>query len=113
MLGAACAPSQRPDTPPPAAGPDAPARAAAAARGLEVAENWCTECHRIRPEQQAVERSDIQAPTFMNVAARPQVDAGYLRRFMEVQHLPMTTYQLDSDERADVVAYILSLKPGR
>ena len=114
MLGVACAPTPRPDTPPPAeVRPDAPARASAAERGLAVAEKWCAECHRVRPEQQAVKRAEIGAPDFASVAARPEVDAGYLRRFMEVQHLPMTTYQLDSDERADVVAYILGLKAGR
>jgi hypothetical protein len=32
---------------------------------------------------------------------------------MEVQHLPMTTFRLYSDEKADVVAYMLSLKPAR
>jgi hypothetical protein len=32
---------------------------------------------------------------------------------MEVQHLPMTTFRLYSDEKADVVTYILSLKAGR
>lgn len=113
MLGLACTPSQRPDTPPPPTSPDAPARAAAAERGFAVAEKWCAECHRIRPEQQDVEQPEMRAPAFADIAARPEVDAGYLARLMEVQHLPMTTYRLDSEERGDVVAYVLSLKARR
>jgi hypothetical protein len=52
----------------------------------------------------------MRAPEFAAIAARPEVNSGYLTRFMEVQHLPMSTFRLYSDEKADVVAYILSLK---
>jgi mono/diheme cytochrome c family protein len=110
---AACTPSTQPVAPPPT-GADTPARRAAAVeRGREVAEKWCAECHRIEVGQQSVERPEMNAPAFADTAARREVDAGYLSRFMEVQHLPMSTYRLASEERGDVVAYILSLKPGR
>ena len=91
----------------------APPSAEAAARGLAVAEKWCADCHRVSSRQRDVARTEMRAPDFVGVAARPEVDAGYLRRFMEVQHQPMTTYRLAGEERADVVAYILSLKPAR
>jgi hypothetical protein len=55
----------------------------------------------------------MHAPAFADIAARPEVNAGYLSRFMEVQHLPMPTFRLYSEEKGDVVAYILSLKAGR
>jgi len=47
----------------------------------------------------------------MEVAARPEVDASYLRSFMTELHLPMPTYRLDNTEREVVIDYILSLKP--
>lgn len=105
LLGAACTPETKPLSP--------AARAESAAKGLTIAEKWCAECHRVKPEQRAVARPNMNAPAFADVAARPEVDQGYLARFMEVQHLPMTTFRLYSDEKADVVAYILSLKSAR
>ena len=95
--------------PPAPAGPSAES----AAKGLTIAEKWCAECHRVKPEQRAVARADMGAPPFMAIAARPEVNGAYLARFMEVQHLPMTTFRLYSDEKGDVVAYILSLKSAR
>jgi mono/diheme cytochrome c family protein len=89
------------------------ARAESAARGLEVAEKSCAECHRVKPTQRTVENEEMAAPDFAAIAARREVDAGYLRRFMEVQHLPMTASRLYSDDKADVVAYMLSLKGAR
>lgn len=104
LLGAACTPESKPAPPSPAAS------AESAAKGLTIAEKWCAECHRVKAEQRAVARPNMHAPAFAAIAARPEVNGAYLARFMEVQHLPMTTYRLYSDEKADVVAYILSLK---
>jgi mono/diheme cytochrome c family protein len=86
------------------------AQVESAARGLTIVEKWCADCHRVKLEQRRVARSDLHAPEFAAIAARPDVNNAFLRRFMEVQHLPMPTYRLYSDEKADVVAYILSLK---
>jgi len=97
--------------PPPAAAPAA--AQASAARGLALAEKWCADCHRIGADQREVRRPEMRAPDFAAVVARAEVDAAYLARFMEVQHLPMTVYRLASEEKADVVAYLVSLKPGR
>jgi mono/diheme cytochrome c family protein len=102
---AACTPEPRPA--PPAAS------AESAAKGLTIAEKWCADCHRVKAEQRAVARTEMRAPDFAAIAARSEVNAGYLARFMEVQHLPMTTFRLYSDEKADVVAYIMSLKTSR
>lgn len=86
---------------------------AAAARGFALAEKWCADCHRIGAAQRDVRRPEMGAPDFAAVAGRAEVDAAYLARFMEVQHLPMTVYRLASEEKSDVVAYLVSLKPGR
>ena len=103
LTAAACVPEPQP----------APPSAEAGARGLAIAEKWCADCHRVSSRQHDVARAEMRAPDFITVAARPEVDAGYLRRFMEVQHQPMTTYRLAGEERADVVAYFLSLKASR
>ena len=105
LTAAACAPKPQPASP--------AASAESAAKGLTLAEKWCAECHRVKVEQRTVARASMGAPEFAAIAARPEVNGAYLARFMEVQHLPMTTFRLYSDEKADVVAYILSLKGGR
>lgn len=105
LFGTACAPETKPPSP--------AASAESAAKGLTIAEKWCAECHRVKPEQRAVSRPNMHAPAFADLVARPEVDQAYLARFMEVQHLPMTTFRLYSDEKADVVAYMLSLKGRR
>lgn len=107
LSGAACTPETKPAPPSPAA------TAESAAKGLTIAEKWCAECHRVKSEQRSVARASMGAPEFAAVAARPEVTGAYLARFMEVQHLPMTTFRLYSDEKADVVTYILSLKGQR
>jgi mono/diheme cytochrome c family protein len=104
IASAACTPETKPSPPSPAA------RAQSAAKGLTIVEKWCAECHRVKAEQRAVARASMGAPDFADIAARPEVNGAYLARFMEVQHLPMTTFRLYSDEKADVVAYMLSLK---
>ena len=87
------------------------------ARGRAVAERWCAECHRVAVDQPSGSRAGhivpppLEAPSFMEVAAHPEVDASYLRSFMTELHLPMPTYRLDNTEREAVIDYILSLKP--
>ena len=104
-IAAACTSSPPAPTPPPSP--------ADAARGLALAEKWCADCHRVGAAQREVRRPEMRAPGFAAVVGRPEVDAGYLARFMEVQHLPMTVYRLAAEEKSDVVAYLVSLKPGR
>jgi mono/diheme cytochrome c family protein len=92
---------------------------AAARRGREVADRWCSECHRVVPDQPSgawpghTLPPPVNAPSFMAVAARPYADAHYLASFLSELHLPMPTFRLSPAEKADVVAYILALKePG-
>ena len=54
----------------------------------------------------------VGAPSFMDIAARPGVDAPWLDHFLSDVHLPMPTYRLREDERRTVIAYILSLQPA-
>lgn len=76
-------------------------------RGAAVVERWCAICHSVR----GIETDPERAPTFEQVAARPGRDGAYLARFLDEDHFPMTTYRLFDEEKRDVVALILSLKP--
>lgn len=87
-------------------------------QGRYVAEKWCAECHRVAPDQPSGMRVGhvlppaINAPSFMAIAARPETTPESLARFIDDLHLPMPTYRLREDERRQVIAYILSLKPN-
>ena len=86
------------------------------AEGRKIAEQWCSECHRVEPDQPSGARpghvlpSPMPGPSFMDIAARPGVDSPWLHRFTDELHLPMPIYRLPPDQREAVIAYILSLK---
>jgi mono/diheme cytochrome c family protein len=76
------------------------------ADGRALAEKWCSECHRVSPEQGPTIGSG--APSFMNVVATREET--FLRQFMSEQHLPMPTFRLLDEQRADVLAYFERLR---
>jgi mono/diheme cytochrome c family protein len=86
------------------------------AKGRDVAEHWCSECHRVSPTDPTGTRAghvlppQVEAPDFAAVARRPYADRAYLERFTGELHLPMPIYRLSEAERRDVVAYLLTLK---
>lgn len=86
------------------------------AQGHDVAERWCSECHRVSPSDPSGMRAGhvlpppVAAPDFFVVARRPYADRAYLERFTGELHLPMPIYRLSEAERQDIVAYILTLK---
>jgi hypothetical protein len=49
------------------------------------------------------------APTFEEIANRPGQDLDYLRRFLDEDHFPMTTFRLFDHEKRDVAEFIVSL----
>jgi mono/diheme cytochrome c family protein len=85
-------------------------------RGHELAEHWCSECHRVSPSDPTGTRAghvlppQVAAPDFAAVARKPYADRAYLERFTGELHLPMPIYRLSEAERRDIVAYILTLK---
>ncbi|TWB47660.1 c-type cytochrome [Nitrospirillum viridazoti] len=85
-------------------------------RGKELAITWCSECHRVGPDQPTGARPGhimpppMNAPSFMSVAARPDVDRRHLKGFASDLHLPMPIYHLTSEQQDDLITYILSLK---
>lgn len=78
----------------------------ATARGEATVQQWCSLCHDARGTSRAPE----DAPTFEQIAHRPGRDARYLRRFLDQDHFPMSTYRLFDAEKDDVVAFIISLR---
>jgi hypothetical protein len=54
----------------------------------------------------------MPAPSFMEIASRPGVDAEWLRRFADELHLPMPIYRLPPARQDQVIAYILTLRPA-
>jgi mono/diheme cytochrome c family protein len=87
-----------------------------ASKGRTIADQWCAECHRVAADQPSGSRAGhilpppVEAPNFMSIAARAEVDADELRHFMAELHLPMPTYRLSADEQDSLIRYILSLR---
>lgn len=78
----------------------------AARRGEAVIETWCRDCHP-RPDQ---DPAAFDAPPYEVIVQLPDHDEAYFRRFLTEDHFPMPTFRLFDDEKADVVAYLMSLK---
>ena len=88
----------------------------AVVRGHAIAEKWCSECHRISTDQPSGSRAGhilpppVNAPSFMEVAERPNIDRDYLNGLAHEFYTPMPTFRLPKNEQEDVMTYILSLK---
>lgn len=97
---------------------DAPVAWRDTARGRHVADRWCSECHRIAPDQPTGARPGhtlppaMPGPDFATIAARPDWDEARLRLFFDDLHLPMPTFRLPPEERQAVIDFILSQRPS-
>ncbi len=76
--------------------------------GRRQAENVCSACHVIAPGQAST--TDIDAPSFVDLASEPRVMALSLRAFLQTPNERMPDLHLDRDETDNVIAYILSLE---
>lgn len=79
-----------------------------ASRGLALAQQLCTECHAVQKEQNQSPNED--APRFHVIASMPGMTAMALSAALNTSHRSMPNVILQPDERADIIAYILSLK---
>ncbi len=80
-------------------------------RGEAVAQEWCATCHARDEEARAARPAEAgDGPSFAAIAAREGRDEQYLWDFLEGDHFPMPTYRLFPQERADIAAYIVSLR---
>jgi mono/diheme cytochrome c family protein len=78
-----------------------------ARRGSVLALQTCIACHGVRKGQNSTNPS---APPFTTIAAVKGISAMALNVALLLPHRAMPNIMLDPQERADIVAYILSLK---
>ena len=83
---------------------------AAAPRGEDLAQSWCSQCHALKPEQSS---ANPAAPRFPDVAAEASITEYSLRAFLKTPHPTMPNIMMKPDDMDDIVSYILSLKPQR
>jgi mono/diheme cytochrome c family protein len=77
-------------------------------RGLALAQQLCTECHAVMREEKQSPNQD--APRFQVIASMPGMTAMALSAALNTSHASMPNIMLQADDRADIIAYILSLK---
>jgi mono/diheme cytochrome c family protein len=76
-------------------------------RGERLARNTCVACHGVEKNQDS---SDPRAPSFAQIAAVPGMSDVALHVALTTSHRAMPNLVLEARERADAVAYILSLR---
>jgi len=81
-----------------------------AAQGRALAEQWCSQCHGVRPSQAS---ANSEAPVFSAIAAERSATEFSLRTFLRVPHKTMPNFILKPEDIDDLVSYILSLKPQK
>ena len=77
-------------------------------RGLALAQRLCAQCHAVQKEQ--TRSPNGNAPRFQVIAAVPGMTAIALSAALSSSHRSMPNIMLEADERADIIAYILSLR---
>ena len=78
--------------------------------GLSLARQVCFECHAIQPQQ--LMSPNPRAPTFPQLAATPGMTSAALTVALTTPHVGMPMFRLSSEQREDIIAYILSLRGG-
>jgi mono/diheme cytochrome c family protein len=84
------------------------ARAQDIANGKVIAHVWCSNCHRVDPEEQRAVR--YTTPTFSSIALMNSTTRLSLAAFLSTPHGGMPDLTLSRKEIRDVSAYILSLR---
>ena len=77
-------------------------------KGRALAQQFCAECHAV--EKRHVHSPNSQAPSFTAVASTPGMTAMALNVFFQTPHRTMPNFILKSDQKNDIIAYIMSLK---
>ena len=81
-----------------------------AARGQVLSQQWCSQCHGVRP---AASSANPKAPSFSAIAVEPSATEYSLRTFLKTPHATMPNLILKPDDIDDIVDYIVSLKPQK
>ena len=78
--------------------------------GALVATQVCAECHAVAKRELA--SPNPGAPAFETLASTPGITSIALFAALQTSHRTMPNLIFKGDDMANVVAYILSLKPG-
>ncbi len=78
-----------------------------ATRGWKLAVRTCSDCHWVRHAEKS---GSLRAPTFSAIANTKGMSAMALNVGLLTSHRSMPNIVLDAQERADVIAFILTLK---
>lgn len=76
--------------------------------GLALARQVCSECHAVQTQQ--LVSPNPRAPTFPQLAATPGMTEAALTVALTTPHFGMPMFRLSSEQRDDIIAYILGLK---
>jgi len=79
-----------------------------AGAGLALAQHLCSQCHAVQKGE--LKSPNPDSPPFERIASVPGMTATALRAALNSSHRTMPNLMLKSDEQADIIAYILSLK---
>jgi mono/diheme cytochrome c family protein len=77
-------------------------------QGLAEARQVCSECHAIQRGE--VRSPNSRSPTFVELANTPGMTATALLVALTTPHAGMPMFILTSEQRQNIIAYILSLK---
>ena len=77
-------------------------------RGLAIAQRLCAQRHAVQKEQ--LRSLNEAAPPFQVIAAIPGMTGIALSMALNTPHRTMPNITLEANDRADIVAHILSLK---
>lgn len=77
-------------------------------KGRTFARQVCAECHAVG--RRTPRSPNGEAPSFVSVATTPGMTAVALNVFLQTSHRSMPNLILSSDQKNNVIAYILSLK---
>jgi mono/diheme cytochrome c family protein len=78
--------------------------------GLALAQQVCSECHTIQKGQ--VRSPNLRAPTFVELATTPGMTTTALLVALTTPHAGMPMFIFTTEQKENVIAYILSLKEG-
>ena len=79
-----------------------------AQRGLATSRQVCAECHAVQTGM--LQSPNPKAPTFPELATTPGMTTTALTVALTTPHAGMPMFRLTGDQRADIIAYILSLR---
>ena len=77
--------------------------------GSTFAHAHCAECHAVSAFES--KSPNVKAPTFVSVAKTPGMTGRALAAWLQTSHPTMPDFLIAQEDRDNVIAYIMGLKP--